>query len=81
MSAVDTGLRRLDTRGLKCPWPVLRAARIMREVDAVLILADDPVALIDIPALAQANDWTIEIVERDAHAEYRLQKSIIGPSR
>jgi tRNA 2-thiouridine synthesizing protein A len=77
MSAADTEVRRIDTRGLKCPWPVLRAARIMREVDAVLILADDPVARTDIPALAQAHGWAIEIVEHAAHVEYRLQKSTI----
>ena len=68
-------MRRLDTRGLKCPWPVLRAARAMREADAVLLLADDPVALIDVPALAQAHGWTIDVREQTDHAEYHLSKS------
>lgn len=66
--------RRLDTRGLKCPWPVLRAARAMREADAILLLADDPVALTDVPALARANGWTIAVHEQADHAEYHLHK-------
>lgn len=75
MTAARAEPRRVDTRGLKCPWPVLRAARLMRELDAVLILADDPVALTDMPALAQANGWAIEVAEHPAHAEYLLRKT------
>jgi len=67
--------RRLDTRGLKCPWPVLRAARAMREADAILLLADDPVALTDVPALALANGWAITVREQADHAEYHLRKA------
>lgn len=43
---------RYDARGLLCPLPVLRAAKLLREMapGAVLeITADDPVAVIDIP--------------------------------
>lgn len=67
--------RRVDTRGLKCPWPVLRAARAMRETDAILLLADDPVALTDVPALAEANSWAITVREQADHAEYHLHRS------
>ena len=46
----------------------------MRETDAILLLADDPVALTDVPALAQAHGWGIVVREQANHAEYRLSK-------
>jgi tRNA 2-thiouridine synthesizing protein A len=64
----------IDARGLKCPWPVLRAARAMRETDEIILLADDPVALIDVPALARSNGWMLDVREHAAHTEYRLKK-------
>ena len=42
----------IDARGLKCPLPVLRAQRALRGLapGAVLrLLADDPMAAIDVP--------------------------------
>lgn len=66
------GPARIDTRGLKCPWPVLRAAREMRQHEAILLLADDPVALIDVPALAQAHGWSLDVRELPGHAEFRI---------
>lgn len=53
---------------------MLRAARAMREADAVLLLADDPVALTDVPALAQAHGWAIDVREVAGHAEYHLRR-------
>ena len=52
---------RIDARGLKCPWPVIRLARAVRDgaVD-VMILADDPIAPAEIAALAAANGWSVE---------------------
>lgn len=66
----------IDARGLKCPWPVLRAARAMRSHAAIDLLADDPVARIDIPALAQAHGWTFEIDNDRQQDRYRLRKPI-----
>jgi tRNA 2-thiouridine synthesizing protein A len=66
--------QRIDTRGLKCPWPVLRAARAMRDQEAVLLLADDPVALIDVPALAAVHGWRVDLRELPGHAEFLLTK-------
>ncbi|TZG27195.1 sulfurtransferase TusA family protein [Sphingomonas montanisoli] len=58
---------RIDARGLKCPWPVIRLARAVREgADEVLILADDPIAPAEIAALAAANGWAVEHAD-DAH--------------
>jgi tRNA 2-thiouridine synthesizing protein A len=44
--------REVDARGLKCPLPVLRAAKALREMrpgEVLLVLADDPMAAIDLP--------------------------------
>ena len=65
---------RIDARGLKCPWPVLRAARAMREHESVLLLADDPVAQVDVPALAEANGWVVDMCEAEGHTEYALRR-------
>ena len=52
--------RLVDARGLRCPWPVLRLARAMREgADGVTILADDPAAPAEIEAIAAANGWSL----------------------
>lgn len=66
---------RIDARGLQCPWPVLRAARAMREADTVLLLADDPVALADVPALAQAHGWHVETDDAGPDFVFRLAKA------
>lgn len=47
----------VNARGMKCPWPALRAARAMREADAVLIEADDPIAPSELEALARQQGW------------------------
>jgi tRNA 2-thiouridine synthesizing protein A len=53
---------RVDARGLRCPWPVLRLAKAMREADSVEILADDPAAPDEINALAEARGWAIRTI-------------------
>jgi tRNA 2-thiouridine synthesizing protein A len=67
--------RLVDARGLKCPWPVLRAARVMRECDAILLLADDPVALIDVPVLAEAHGWSLVLLDQGSHHNFQLSKT------
>lgn len=47
----------VNARGMKCPWPALRAARAMREARAIVIEADDPIAPAELAALAQQNQW------------------------
>lgn len=61
----------LDARGLRCPWPVLRLARAMREADTATILADDPAAPAEIAALAAARGWSLV---RDGQA-FRVARS------
>lgn len=55
MPASDTV--HVDARGMKCPWPALRAARAMRAAAAVTVEADDPIAPAELQALAQQQGW------------------------
>ncbi|MBU2993548.1 sulfurtransferase TusA family protein [Octadecabacter sp. 1_MG-2023] len=68
----------LDARGLMCPLPVLRLAKVLRGLNVgtqLTIWADDPIAVIDIPhfcaesgheLLSQSDedDFQIYIIER-----------------
>jgi tRNA 2-thiouridine synthesizing protein A len=47
----------VNAKGMQCPWPALRAARALREADAIVIEADDPIAASELAALAQAQGW------------------------
>lgn len=45
----------IDARGLRCPLPVLRLARAMRDAPLASrfsLVADDPAAAADVPAFA-----------------------------
>ncbi len=59
MSDADPPLE-IDARGMRCPWPTLRAARAMRSARAVVIRADDPMAARELAALAQERGWRFE---------------------
>lgn len=50
---------------MKCPWPALRAARAMRDADAVLIEADDPIAPAELAALSQQQGWSFAQIAPD----------------
>jgi tRNA 2-thiouridine synthesizing protein A len=49
----------VDARGMRCPWPVLRLARAMRDGGCVTLLADDPAAAGEVAALAAQHGWTV----------------------
>lgn len=55
----------IDARGLQCPWPALRLARIMRERLQATIVADDPAAPREIAALAKERGWNIGAIETE----------------
>ena len=43
---------RLDVTGLQCPLPVLKAQKLLRDLqrgEALLVLATDPISKVDIP--------------------------------
>lgn len=62
----------VDARGMKCPWPALRAARAMRSADAVAVLADDPIAAAELEALAGQQGWSFAAVAPDRFMLVRL---------
>ncbi len=50
----------VDVRGLRCPLPVLKLGKAVRETPAqrtFLVLATDPVAALDIPAFCAGKNW------------------------
>jgi len=51
----------VDARGLRCPLPALRLARAVRQGGAgcYTLLADDPAAQADIPALCTERGWQL----------------------
>ncbi len=55
------GARPVDARGLRCPIPALRLARAVREggPGRYRLLADDPAAEADIPALCAERGWAL----------------------
>ena len=56
----------LDLKGLKCPLPVLFARRALihtRPGETVTVLADDPLAAVDIPHMCHREGF--EVVESE----------------
>jgi tRNA 2-thiouridine synthesizing protein A len=52
----------IDARGHRCPTPTLRLRRVLETMstgDTVVLLADDPLAKIDIPHFAAANGHVV----------------------
>lgn len=68
----------LDARGLKCPLPVLKARKrlaAMRAGEILTVLADDPVAPLDLEHLAQQDGHALlEMRQAENHTIARLQK-------
>lgn len=65
----------LDARGLKCPLPVLKARRALKEVPAggtLEVLATDPAAPRDFEVFAREAGLACERLEAPA-GEYRLR--------
>ncbi|MEO1150054.1 MAG: sulfurtransferase TusA family protein [Pseudomonadota bacterium] len=66
-------VQRYDARGLRCPQPVIRMEAILRGLDpgdAVEIITDDPIAVIDIPHFCQMGGHR---AVRDGAAEQHLK--------
>ena len=63
MTTSSETIVRIDTRGLRCPMPVLRLEAALRSVKngtRIRILADDPIATIDIPHHAKSAGHLVE---------------------
>jgi tRNA 2-thiouridine synthesizing protein A len=64
----------VDTRGLLCPLPVLRAKKALRDVahgDRIEVLATDPAAVKDFPAFCAETGHVLE-AQGEADGIYRF---------
>lgn len=69
----------LDARGLKCPVPVIRLARLAASHPPgtdVEVLADDPAARADIPAWCRLKGHTVTHRDDGEHTAYTVH---LGP--
>lgn len=68
----------LDTTGLLCPLPVLKAAKRLRAMPAGAVLrmvADDPAAVIDVPHFcAEQGHTLVSSEETDGVQTYLIRK-------
>jgi tRNA 2-thiouridine synthesizing protein A len=64
----------VDARGMRCPWPVLRLARTIRERGAVplRLLADDPRAPAELASFAATQGWEVVEAAADDHRAFDL---------
>jgi tRNA 2-thiouridine synthesizing protein A len=61
----------IDVRGMKCPLPVLKAARRMRPHKPgarFVLLTDDPMAAIDVPNFCREDGHRLIATHRDGSA-------------
>ncbi len=69
----------LDLKGLKCPLPVLKARRTMKELaggDILQVLATDPGTVQDFQAYCEATgDTLLEWGEADGVFTFQIRKS------
>jgi tRNA 2-thiouridine synthesizing protein A len=59
----------LDLRGLKCPLPALLARRALARAQpgaSIEVLADDPLAAIDVPHMCRQEGYDVLDVERQS---------------
>jgi tRNA 2-thiouridine synthesizing protein A len=69
----------LDLRGLKCPLPAMLAKKAlapMRSGAMVMVIADDPLAVVDIPHMCHGEGHAVEnMTSRDGYTEFVIRKT------
>jgi tRNA 2-thiouridine synthesizing protein A len=69
----------LDLRGLKCPLPALMAKKAMARGASgakLTVLADDPLAAVDIPHMCHGEGHAVEsVASRDGYTEFVLRSA------
>jgi tRNA 2-thiouridine synthesizing protein A len=67
----------LDLRGLKCPLPALLAKKGLARLPPgtiVMVLADDPLAVVDIPHMCHDEGHAVDsVTSREGMSEFRLR--------
>lgn len=69
---------RLDARGHRCPVPTLKLRRQMETLPpgaTITLLADDPMAQIDVPHFCNQNSYLLLSVDKaDNHWVFRIRR-------
>lgn len=67
----------LDLRGLKCPLPALMARKALARLPpgaALTVLADDPLAVVDIPHMCAEEGHAVEqVTRRPGHQAFQVR--------
>jgi tRNA 2-thiouridine synthesizing protein A len=67
----------LDLRGLKCPLPAMLARKALARLSpgaALVVLADDPLASVDIPHMCHGEGHIVDkVTSRDGYSEFALR--------
>jgi len=67
----------LDLRGLKCPLPAMLAKKALAKLPpgaSLLVWADDPMAVVDIPHMCHGEGHTVDrVTSRDGYSEFSLR--------
>jgi tRNA 2-thiouridine synthesizing protein A len=73
----------LDLRGLKCPLPAMLAKKALAPMPAgvmVTVLADDPLAVVDIPHMCHGEGHAVEsVASRDGYSEFVVRVRSLVP--
>lgn len=72
----------VDARGHLCPTPTLRLKKALADLPAgalVVLLADDPMARIDVPHFAAAQGHVVLSLTETANLEITVQKGVTWP--
>lgn len=73
----------LDVTGLLCPMPVLRARRILDDMDAgdiLIVTASDPASVQDMPAFCKMTGNTLHMARvEDGNYIYEIEKGADAP--
>lgn len=73
----------LDLRGLKCPLPAMLARKALAAMPAgamVTVLADDPLAVVDIPHMCHGEGHAVDgVASRDGYSEFVLTVRSLAP--
>ncbi|HEY0265399.1 MAG TPA: sulfurtransferase TusA family protein [Rhizomicrobium sp.] len=68
---------KLDLRGLKCPLPALMARKALARLPRgtrLCVLADDPMAVVDIPHMCHGEGHACDgVAARDGYNEFLLR--------
>jgi tRNA 2-thiouridine synthesizing protein A len=69
----------LDLRGLKCPLPALLAKKALARIPpgaTLTVLADDPMAVVDIPHMCHGEGHACDgVTPRDGYNEFAITRA------